>query len=120
MADDRREAADYLPLSDLTFHVLLALGAGAAHGYAIGKEVERRSAGRLSPATGSLYQALRRLHRDGLIEEVPPPRRVVVTDARRQYFRLTGFGRRVFGLEVRRLEGLLSAARQMKLAPGSL
>jgi hypothetical protein len=45
---------------------------------------------------------------------------VVVTDARRQYFRLTGFGRRVFGLEVRRLEGLLSAARQMKLAPGSL
>jgi DNA-binding PadR family transcriptional regulator len=114
MNDRRNDAEDLLPLSDLSFHILLALGAGASHGYAIGKEIERRSGGRLSPATGSLYQALRRLH---LIEEVARPRRITVDDARRQYFRLTPYGRRVFALEARRLEALLSAARELRLVP---
>jgi DNA-binding PadR family transcriptional regulator len=109
--------AGFLPLGDLSFHVLLALGAGPSHGYAVGKEIERRSGGRLSPATGSLYQALRRLHRDGLIEESERPRRIAVVDARRQYFQLTPFGRRVFAMEAQRLETLLSAAREMKLLP---
>ena len=45
-------------LSDLAFHILLALGEGPSHGYAIGKNVEERSAGRLDPTTGALYQAL--------------------------------------------------------------
>jgi DNA-binding PadR family transcriptional regulator len=34
-------------LSDLAFHVLLALGDGPSHGYAIGKDIEERSVGRL-------------------------------------------------------------------------
>ena len=117
MSDGRSDAKDFLPLSDLSFHALLALGAGASHGYAIGKDIERRSGGRLSPATGSLYQALRRLHRDGLIGEVSRPRHIAVDDARRQYFRLTPFGRRVFALEARRLDALLSAARELRLMP---
>ncbi len=117
MSGERSDPEDFLPLSDLSFHILLALGAGASHGYAIGKEIEHRSDGRLSPATGSLYQALRRLHRDGLIGEVSRPRHIAVDDARRQYFRLTPFGRRVFGLEARRLDALLSAARELKLVP---
>jgi DNA-binding PadR family transcriptional regulator len=117
MNDRRSDAEELLPLSDLSFHILLALGAGASHGYAIGKDIERRSGGRLNPATGSLYQALRRLHRDGLIEEVARPRRITVDDARRQYFRLTPYGRRVFALEARRLEALLSAARELRLVP---
>ena len=117
MSDGRSDPADFLPLSDLSFHILLALGAGASHGYALGKDIEGRTGGRLSPATGSLYQALRRLHRDGLIEEVDRPRRITVDDARRQYFRLTPFGRRVFALEARRLEALLSAARELRLMP---
>ena len=45
-------------VGNLAFHILLALGDGAAHGYAIGKDVERRSEGRLDPTTGALYQAL--------------------------------------------------------------
>ena len=54
-------AADFLPLSNLSFHLLLALGSGESHGYALGKEIEERSEGRLRPTTGSLYQALKRL-----------------------------------------------------------
>ncbi len=117
MTEDRRDPREHLPLTDLSFHILLALGDGASHGYAIGKEVERRSEGRLSPATGSLYQALRRLHEDGLVTEAERPRGGGSEDSRRQCFRITPFGKRVFALEARRLEGLLAAARDKKLAP---
>ena len=37
---------EHVALGELTFHILLALGAGAAHGYAIGLEIEERSGGR--------------------------------------------------------------------------
>ncbi len=102
-------------LSELEFHVLLALGEGALHGYAIGKDVEARSAGRLDPATGSLYQALRRLNAGGLIEPVASPDRAA--DARRKYFALTAEGRRVAADEAARLASLVEAARRRKLFP---
>jgi len=99
----------------LEFHVLLALADGASHGYAIGREVELRSEGRLRPGTGSLYQALRRLDADGLIESTAAP--ASETDARRQYFRLTREGRRVARDEARRLEGLVRLARSKAMLP---
>ena len=102
------------PLSDLAFHILLALGEGPSHGYAIGKDVEDQSAGRLDPTTGALYQALRRLTEEGLIVPVSGPED---TDARRNYFALTRQGRRAAAHEARRLEGLVRAARQRKLFP---
>ncbi|NIM49582.1 MAG: PadR family transcriptional regulator [Gemmatimonadales bacterium] len=117
MASATPDPASHVPLSDLAFHILLALGAGAQHGYAMGKEIERRSGGRLSPATGSLYQALRRLHRDGLIEEAHRGRILPGTDSRRQYFKLTRFGKEVFQLEASRLQALLLAARDIGLVP---
>ena len=113
----KRDPTDHVPLSDLSFHILLALGQASLHGYAIGKEVERRSQGRLNPTTGSLYQALRRLHRDGLIREAQRPALDEDRDARRQYFSLTEFGREVFALEAQRLDDLLSVARDVRLMP---
>jgi DNA-binding PadR family transcriptional regulator len=101
-------------LSDLAFHILLALGDGPSHGYAIGKDVEERSAGRLDPTTGALYQALRRLEEDGLISAAAGPRDA---DARRKYFALTAPGRRAAAAEAQRLDGLVRAARKRKLFP---
>ena len=101
-------------LSDLDFHVLLALGEGPAHGYAIGKDVEERSGGRLDPTTGALYQALRRLAEDGLITEVEGPKDV---DARRRYFSLSGKGRRAAAAEAARLDALVRTARKRRLFP---
>ncbi len=101
-------------VSDLDFHVLLVLGGGAAHGYAIGKAVEEQSAGRLDPTTGALYQALRRLRDDGLIEEVDGPKDV---DARRRYFSLTARGRKAAAAEAARLDGLVRTARKRRLFP---
>ena len=107
----------FVPLADLPFQILLALGEGASHGYAIGKEIEERTSGRLNPTTGSLYQALRRLREDGLLEPIEPPSEDGSGDARRRYFRLTTLGRRVMAREVERLEGLISLARERSLAP---
>jgi DNA-binding PadR family transcriptional regulator len=110
------KAEDYLPLSNLSFHILLTLGNGASHGYAIGRDVEQRSAGRLNPTTGALYQALKRLDQDGLIAPAPAPSSEV--DARRHYFRLTPLGRRVTAREAQRLESLVAAAREASLYQG--
>lgn len=101
------------PLSNLSFHVLLALGEGASHGYAVGKEVEQRSHGRLRPTTGALYQALKRLLEDGLVRpaEAPPDS----SDARRRYYRMTEAGRAAVAAEANRLQELVDAARAKKL-----
>jgi len=104
----------FLPLTNLAFHVLLALGDGPAHGYSIGKEVERRSDGMLSPATGSLYQVLKRLSQDELIESAPSDD----GDARRQNYELTDLGRAVVEAEARRLSELVGAARRKRLFTG--
>jgi DNA-binding PadR family transcriptional regulator len=112
------DAETFVPLADLPFHILLSLGNGDSHGYAIGKEIEERTSGRLNPTTGSLYQALRRLRETGLIATVDPPKEESSGDSRRRYFALTRFGRRVMALEVERLEGLVAMARERSLAPG--
>jgi DNA-binding PadR family transcriptional regulator len=101
-------------LSDLAFHILLSLGDGPSHGYAIGKDVESRSAGRLDPTTGALYQVLRRLTTDGLIAPVEAPE---PSDARRRYFVLTAQGRRAAAAEAQRLDALVRVARKRKLYP---
>jgi DNA-binding PadR family transcriptional regulator len=101
-------------LPDLVFHVLLALGHGPTHGYAIGKDVEEQSGGRLDPTTGALYQVLRRLADEGLIAPVSSPDEV---DPRRKYFALTKTGRRAAAQEAERLAALVRAARQHKLSP---
>lgn len=106
----------FLPLSNLTFHLLLALGAGPGHGYGLGKDIERRSDGKLTPTTGSLYQALKRLADDGLIEPAPEAA-TASPDQRRHYFRLTELGREVARLEAARLHELVRLAAERRLYP---
>ena len=101
-------------MSDLEFHVLLALGEGPSHGYAIGKTVEEQSGGRLDPTTGALYQVLRRLSDEDLIAAVANPRD---TDPRRRYFALTASGRKAAAAEAARLDALVRMARKRRLFP---
>jgi DNA-binding PadR family transcriptional regulator len=101
-------------LSDLAFHVLLALADGPSHGYAIGKFVAEQSGGRLDPGTGALYQTLRRLADEDLVAPADGPGDA---DVRRKYFALTRQGRRAAAREAARLQALVRAARQRKLYP---
>ena len=101
-------------MTELSLQVLLALGGGAAHGYAIGKDIEERSDGRLDPTTGSLYQALKRLTDEGLIRQVAAPKGND-GDPRRKYFALTPQGRTAAADEIRRLEDIVLVGRRRQL-----
>ena len=97
----------FLPLKPHWFHVLLSLADQEQHGYGIMQEVLDRTRGkvRLWPAT--LYGTLKRLIDEQLIEESDERPAPELDDARRRYYRLTKFGRRVLAAESRRLEDLV-------------
>ena len=104
-----------LPLPHLSTLVLLALAEGDAHGWAVIRRIRDITDGETSPSSGSLYIAMLRLEERGLIEETESPAEEGDVDARRRYYRMTTFGRRVLEAESRRLERLVSEARRWKL-----
>jgi DNA-binding PadR family transcriptional regulator len=117
---DRLNVAAFLPLTPVSFEILLALAGGDHHGYAVLLDVERRTGGALSLHAGSLYRALNRLLESGLIEEVDERPDRDHDDERRRYYRLTPKGLAVARGEARRLELQVEAARQRRLLPGKL
>jgi len=105
----------FLPLTPALFHVLLALADGEKHGYAIIKEVRRRTDGDVSISPGTLYAMIKRLVADSLIEESSERPDPALDDERRRYYALTALGRRVAIAEARRMEETLSMARAKNL-----
>jgi DNA-binding PadR family transcriptional regulator len=105
----------HVPLTPAMFQVLLALADGDKHGYAIIKEVARRTNGRVRLRAGTLYTVLRRFDADGLIAEADERPDPALDDERRRYYRLTDRGRAVARAEAARLEETLAQAR-VKLA----
>jgi DNA-binding PadR family transcriptional regulator len=113
-----RETADMeerSPLTPAMFHVLLALAEEEMHGYAILKEVERRTEGKVRLSAGTLYGIIKRLNGEGWIVESSKRPAAKLDDERRRYYRLTELGRRVAVTEARRLEELLEMARDKNL-----
>jgi DNA-binding PadR family transcriptional regulator len=115
---DRLNVAAFLPLTPVSFEILLSLAGGDQHGYAVMLDVERRTGGALSLHAGSLYRALNRLLEAGLIEELDARPDRQHDDERRRYYRLTPKGLEVARGEARRLELQVAAARQRRLLPG--
>jgi DNA-binding PadR family transcriptional regulator len=101
----------YLPLTPAMLQVLLALADGDKHGYAILKDVSRRSAGAVRLRTGTLYTVLRRFVDDGLVAETDHRPDPALDDERRRYYRLTDRGRAVATAETERLEDTVRQAR---------
>jgi len=99
-----------LPLREPTFFILLSLSPAPKHGYAIMKEVETLSEGRLNLSTGTLYGAIKRLLDDGWIRRVEDPL-PNGTERERKAYALTEQGRRVLNAEVERLNKLVSMAK---------
>ena len=73
-----------------TYFILAALQAEPLHGYAIIRQAEALSQGRVKPATGTLYTALDRLTGEGYVHVV---REEVVNGRARRYYALTSEGR---------------------------
>jgi DNA-binding PadR family transcriptional regulator len=112
---ERDSNETYGPLTPAMFHVLLALVGGDLHGYAILKEVDVRTSGKVKLSTGTLYGIIKRLLADGLITELRSRPAQAQDDERRRYYRLTNAGRQVAVAEAERLDEMVSAARARNL-----
>ena len=88
--------------------ILASLSEEERHGYAIKKDVERRTSGDVRLGSTSLYRLLAQLLDEGLIVERSPAS--AEPDQRRRYYRITGAGRRALAAELARLERVLVAA----------
>ena len=111
---------DHPPMSPRDYLILLGLAAGPSHGYGLIGEIETLSGGSTSMDPANLYRAIKRLKRDGLVEDLG--RRKVRTvadevDSRRRYYGLTASGRDAATAESRRLERLTQVARERLLFP---
>ena len=90
------EFSKYLPLSEATYYILVALDE-PLHGYAIMQKVEAISEGNVVIGPGTLYGAFSTLEKQGLIEKVKE-------EERRKYYALTSRGREVLAEQLRRLQ----------------
>src|SRR5258708_39912430 len=111
--DDQYSASDLRPISLAFFHILLSLGAGERHGYAIKREIAARTEGKLKLGPGVLYGSINKLLELGLIEESADRPDPHLDDERRRYYRITPYGRKVMRAEADRMRELveLAAAR---------
>src|SRR5579864_871286 len=102
-------------LTPAMFQVLLALGDGEKHGYAILKEVEEQTKGHVRLSTGTLYAMIKRLLSEGIIAECRNRPPAEEDDQRRRYYHLTSLGRQVAIAEAERMEQMIATAREKHL-----
>jgi DNA-binding PadR family transcriptional regulator len=107
----REDPDAFLPLKTNWFHILLSLAADEQHGYGIMQEVLDRTEGKLRLWPATLYGTLAKLIDAGLIQESDERPAAELDDARRRYYKLTPFGRRVLDRESQRLEELVNVLR---------
>lgn len=110
--DDR---IDLLP-GTLDMLILRTLRAGAQHGHGIGLAIRASSREVILVEHGSLYPALHRLRKEGLIEG---EWRLSENKQRARYYRLTAKGRKKLQLEESRWDRMVEAiARVLRPAVG--
>src|ERR1700730_4758577 len=111
----KTNAEPFGPLTPSMVHVLVALAGDDLHGYAILKEVQLRTGGKVRLSTGTLYGIIKRLLADGLIVERRSRPAEAEDDERRRYYRLTAQGRELAAAEAERMDEVLSIARARNL-----
>jgi len=97
--------AKYLPLTESTTYILMAL-AEPLHGYALMQKVEEMSQGTVKIGPGTLYGAFSQLEKEGLIKMVKE------ADRRKSYL-LTTKGKSLLQEHLRRTEILVINGRSI-------
>ena len=92
------------------FHILLSLGEGDRHGYALKREIAKRTDGKLKLGPGVLYGSINKMLELGLIQESDERPDPHLDDQRRRYYRITSFGRQVARAEAARMRELAARA----------
>lgn len=88
----------YVPMTETGFYILLCLQE-EMHGYSIVQKVEAMTEGDIRLSPGTMYGSLSKMEKDGLIS-------FVREEEKRKIYRITGLGREVLELEMRRIERL--------------
>ena len=99
-----------LPLTEVTYFILLSLAPEPKHGYGIMKDVQTMSHGRINFSTGTLYGAIKRLLEQKWIQRVEE----TISDNNgqlRKAYALTELGHRILLAEIDRLNALVSVAQ---------
>ena len=113
------EAQGTRPLTPATFHILLSVAQGPAHGYRIKRMVEERTDGAVQLGAGTLYAGIRRMVGDGVLAETEPPEDAgdVEPSSRWRFYEITDVGSDALKREIARLEADLQAARAVVSRP---
>ncbi len=98
----------YLPLTETTYYILVAL-LEPGHGYCVMQKVEELSGGKVRIAAGTMYGATDNLLKQKLIQAVP------TEDKRRKTYVITELGREVLKSEAKRLRFLVEVADKHQL-----
>ena len=100
-----------LPLSVPVFQILFSLAEQDRHGYGIIGDVRKRSRDEVILSTSTLYGAIKRMMRDGLVDRSDMRPDPELDDERRRYYRITDFGREVAFCEAQRINRLADMVR---------
>jgi DNA-binding PadR family transcriptional regulator len=106
------------PLPSAAFQILLSLADEDLHGYAIMRQVEEQTAGRMRLGPGTLYSSIQTLLEEKCIDEVEAREDAALGTERRRFYRLTAAGRKLARAEAERLGDLLRVARSKKIFRG--
>lgn len=109
----------HLPLTPLSFEILLSLADGPLHGYGIMKEAEERTGEPFASSTGTLYLAIQRLLEDGLLRVAEEGAGAGSRGGRGRAYALTRLGREVAAAEARRLAARVRDAASKALLDGA-
>ncbi len=104
MAQDKKKAE--LLQGTLDMMVLQVLTGGSMHGYAIVRRIQQTSQDMLVVEEGSLYPALHRMERRGLIQHQWG---LSELNRRAKYYRLTAAGRKRLKVEAERWDRIVDA-----------
>jgi DNA-binding PadR family transcriptional regulator len=99
------EINKYLPLTEATYYILLAL-VEPLHGYGVMQKVQSLSEGTVLLGPGTLYGAFNTLEKQGIIT-------MVKAEERRKSYALTGKGRQVLEEQVKRLDVMARVGRKI-------
>lgn len=97
----------FLPLTHTTYFILVSL-ITPLHGYGIMQKVEEMSKGEVKLGPGTLYGALSKLEKQGVIEKTEE-----LDEERRKSYVLTDLGKKVVTLELQRLTDLVAATENL-------
>lgn len=85
-------------LSDTIMQILVALGDGPLHGYAVLKQIQVDTDGQVKIQAPTLYRNIHTMLEQGLIEEIY---RETSVDKRRRYYQLTEHGMKLGQIQLR-------------------